>query len=96
MSFSQDPSAQQNKGDLYYFSVGRMVPEFEDAAYALKTGEITPAPIRTRFGLHIIKVTDRKPAPGEVHASHIMIRFPESDPFPRGHGGGIRENCRHQ
>jgi len=82
LSFSQDPSAQQNKGDLYYFSVGRMVPEFEDAAYALKTGEITPAPIRTRFGLHIIKVTDRKPAPGETHASHIMIRFPSQTPSP--------------
>ena len=82
LSFSQDPSAQQNKGDLYYFSVGRMVPEFEDAVYALKAGEITPAPIRTRFGLHVIKVTDRKPAPGEVHASHIMIRFPSQTPSP--------------
>jgi peptidyl-prolyl cis-trans isomerase SurA len=82
VTFSQDPSAQQNKGDLYYFSVGRMVPEFEDAVYALKVGEITPAPIRTRFGLHVIKVTDRKPAPGEIHASHIMIRFPGQTPSP--------------
>ncbi len=82
MSFSQDPSAQQNKGDLYYFSVGRMVPEFEDAVYALKTGEITSTPVRTRFGLHVVKVTDRKPAPGEVHASHIMIRFPSQTPSP--------------
>jgi peptidyl-prolyl cis-trans isomerase SurA len=83
VSFSQDPSAQQNKGDLYYFSVGRMVPEFEDAVYALKTGEISPTPISTRFGLHVIKVTDRKPAPGEVHASHIMVRFPSQTPSPQ-------------
>jgi peptidyl-prolyl cis-trans isomerase SurA len=82
VSFSQDPGGQQNKGDLYYFSIGRMVPEFEDAVYALKTGEITPVPVRTRFGVHIIKVTDRKPAPGEVHASHIMIRFSSQTPSP--------------
>jgi len=82
VSFSQDPSAQQNKGDLYYFSTGQMVPEFEDAAYALKTGEVTPAPIKTRFGLHIIKVTDRKPSQGELQASHIMIRFANQTPSP--------------
>ena len=81
-SFSQDPGAQQNKGDLYYFSTGRMVPEFEDGVYALKVGQISPAPIKTRFGLHIIKVTDRKPSRGELQASHIMIRFPNQTPSP--------------
>ncbi len=82
VSFSQDPGAQQNKGDLYYFSTGRMVPEFEDAAYALKVGEVTPVPIKTRFGLHIIKVTDRGPSRGELQASHIMIRFANQTPSP--------------
>jgi peptidyl-prolyl cis-trans isomerase SurA len=82
VSFSQDPSAQQNKGDLYYFSTGRMVPEFEDAAYALKAGEVTPVAIKTRFGLHIIKVTDRKPSRGELEVSHIMIRFNNQTPSP--------------
>jgi len=82
VEFSQDPSAKQNKGDLYYFSVGRMVPEFEDAAFALKTGEVTPTPVKTRFGVHIIKVTDRKPSRGELQASHIMIRFTDQNPSP--------------
>lgn len=82
LSFSQDPGVQQNKGDLYYFSTGRMVPEFEDGVYALKTGEITPQPIKTRFGLHIIKVTDRKPSQGELQVSHIMVRFPSQTPTP--------------
>jgi peptidyl-prolyl cis-trans isomerase SurA len=82
VEFSQDPSAKQNKGDLYYFSVGRMVPEFEDAAFALKTGEVTPTPVKTRFGMHIIKVTDRKPSRGELQASHIMIRFTDQNPSP--------------
>lgn len=79
---SADPSAKQNRGDLYYFSVGRMVPEFEDAAYDLKAGEVTSTPVKTRFGIHIIKVTDRKPSAGERRCSHIMIRFPNMNPTP--------------
>jgi peptidyl-prolyl cis-trans isomerase SurA len=82
LSNSQDPSVQQNKGDLYYFSSGRMVPEFEDAAYNLKVGEVSSVPLKTRFGLHILKVTDRKPSAGEMQASHIMIGFPKQQPTP--------------
>jgi peptidyl-prolyl cis-trans isomerase SurA len=79
---STDPSAQQNKGDLYYFTGGQMVPEFEEAAFAMKVGEISTKPVRTQYGLHIIKVVDRRLAPGEVKASHIMIRFERQDPSP--------------
>ncbi len=79
---SQDPSAKQNKGDLYYFTAGQMVPAFEEAAFAMKVGEISSDPVRTQFGLHIIKITDRRPAPGEVHCSHIMIRFRAKNPPP--------------
>lgn len=79
---SQDPSVQQNGGDLYYFTGGQMVPAFEDAAFSMKVGDVTPVPVRTQFGLHIIKVTDRKPSPGERECSHIMIRFDKQDPAP--------------
>lgn len=82
LEFSQDPSVKQNNGDLYYFTGGQMVPAFEDAAYALQPGEISPAPVRTQYGLHILKVVDRKPAPGDVQCSHIMIRFDRQDPTP--------------
>jgi peptidyl-prolyl cis-trans isomerase SurA len=82
MEFSQDPSAKQNNGDLYYFTGGQMVPVFEDAAFALKVGEISSTPVRTPYGLHILKIVDRKPAPGEVQCSHIMIRFERQDPTP--------------
>lgn len=58
---SEDPSAKQNKGDLDFFAADAMVPEFSKAAFAMKTGEISD-PVRSEFGYHIIKVTDRKPA----------------------------------
>jgi peptidyl-prolyl cis-trans isomerase SurA len=79
---STDPSAAENKGDLYYATGGDFVSSFEDAAYTLKKGEVYPAPVRTRFGLHIIKLLDRKPSEGEVHAAHIMVRFPSAAPSP--------------
>jgi peptidyl-prolyl cis-trans isomerase SurA len=77
---SQDPSVQYNKGDLYYFSAGSMVPEFEDAVYGLQKGEVTKFPIRTQFGYHIIKVTDILENQGPVHVSHIMKRLNPNDP----------------
>lgn len=77
---SKDPSAARNQGDLYFFTAGQMVPPFEEAAYTTKVGEYNT--VRTQYGLHILKVTDRKPAPGEVHAGHIMIRFPSATPSP--------------
>jgi peptidyl-prolyl cis-trans isomerase SurA len=44
VTYSEDPSAKTNKGDLYYFSVGKMVPEFEEAAFAMKKCPQSPSP----------------------------------------------------
>ena len=60
-SGSDDPTAKNNGGDLDYFSRERIMPEFADAAFKLKVGEVS-APVRTQFGYHLIKLTDRKPA----------------------------------
>lgn len=72
--YSQDRTVKQNHGDLYYFTGGMTVPEFEDAVYNLKVGEYTKEPVRTMFGLHIVKLTDRKPRFESIRASHILLQ----------------------
>ena len=55
---SRCPS-KANGGDLGYFERGKMVPEFEAAAFDMEIGE-TSAPVKTQFGYHIIKLVDKK------------------------------------
>lgn len=71
---SEDQSVSFNRGDLGYFSAGRMVPAFEDACFALEPGQITRTPVRSPFGYHIIKLLDRQPNRGAVQISHILLR----------------------
>ena len=62
-----DPAGKTSGGDLGYFGEKDMVPEFAQAAFALKPGEFTQTPVKTQFGWHVIKVEDRrqaKPPPG--------------------------------
>ncbi|MGE5299415.1 MAG: peptidylprolyl isomerase, partial [Acidobacteriota bacterium] len=59
---SLDKGSAANGGDIGYFSRGQLVPEFERAAASLKVGELS-APVKTAYGYHIIKVTDKKAGP---------------------------------
>lgn len=74
MQYSMDRTVRQNKGDLYYFTGGMTVPEFEEAVFAMKVGDFSKKPIRTQFGLHIVKLTDKKPRIESVKISHILIQ----------------------
>lgn len=60
-SRSQDPGSREG-GDLGFFKKGDMVPEFANAAFALQAGQVSPAPVRSPFGWHIIKVEERRRA----------------------------------
>ncbi len=75
--YSKDPSAAYNNGDLGFFTAFQMIYPFECASYNLKNyGDIT-MPIRTRFGYHVIKLTEKRPYRGEVRVRHILINSNE-------------------
>ncbi|MDO5760686.1 MAG: peptidylprolyl isomerase, partial [Bacteroidota bacterium] len=90
--YSEDPSAKGsqatedkpamigNKGDLGYFTSMTMVYPFESACYSLQKGEIS-MPIKTNFGYHIIKLTDRIPAPFfTCNIKHVWINAQNHTP----------------
>lgn len=72
---SKDPSAKQNGGDLGYFTKDEMVPQFAEAAFAMKAGELSAAPVKSQFGWHVIKVEDRRMAsPPSFEQARPVIR----------------------
>ena len=82
IKYSKDPSANGSKGDLGYggnlgyFTVFQMVYPFEEAVYNTPVGELSQ-PVKTRFGYHLIKVTDKRKNRGRVKVAHIYVKIPK-------------------
>jgi len=75
LEYSEDPTVENNKGNLGYFSAFTMVAPFEDAAYNTPAGEVSE-PVETNFGYHLIKVNDKRKNKGEILVAHIMKSIP--------------------
>jgi len=80
MDYSEDPSTAENGGDLGWFGKGAMVPEFEQAAFSMKPGEVSD-PIRTQFGWHLIQLEEKRGSGDkeEVKARHILLQIKPSE-----------------
>jgi peptidyl-prolyl cis-trans isomerase C len=73
--YSKDPSASAQGGDLGFFKKTDMVPEFANAAFALKDKEVSPVPIKSQFGWHVIQTLEhRTSAPPTYEQEHDQLR----------------------
>lgn len=75
VEFSEDPSVKRNSGELGTFSKGDMLPEFDNAVFALKIGEIVSELVKTSYGYHIIKRTE----PGKEDVKNRLIGRKQND-----------------
>lgn len=76
---SQDQFSKDKAGDIFYFTAGQLPYEFEDACYKAPVGAVYPEVVKTKFGYHIIKVTERKPRIPKIQAAHILVSFMNKD-----------------
>lgn len=73
-AFSEDPSAKNNNGVLGFFTSFQMIYSFENAAYNTPVGEVS-MPIRTKYGYHLVYVTEKRKSMGDMKVAHIMIKY---------------------
>ncbi len=71
---SDDKFSKNQGGDIYWFTAGQIVAPFEVPAYNCPVGEVYPEVVKTKFGYHIVKVTNRQKRKYKIRASHILIK----------------------
>lgn len=77
--YNEDAYAKNRGGDIYWITAGKVVKPFEDAIYEAPVGEVYPQLVKTRFGYHIIKVTERQERKPLVEVTHIMMNPVKKD-----------------
>jgi peptidyl-prolyl cis-trans isomerase SurA len=77
--YSDDKFSGPKGGDIFFVTAGLLPVEFEDAMYTLQAGEISPEPVKTNYGYHLIKVTQRQERIPKIKAKHILISYYDKD-----------------
>ena len=72
---SQDYFSAPLGGDIFYITAGLLPVEFEDACYKTAAGQVYPSVVKTRYGYHLIKVTEKRERVPKIQASHILVDF---------------------
>jgi peptidyl-prolyl cis-trans isomerase SurA len=73
--YSADQYSKNSGGDIYWITGGVIIPEFEDACFQTEVGKFNPVPVKTAYGWHIVKVTEKRDRIPQIRASHILIDF---------------------
>lgn len=89
--WSQEPKADSTKGDIGYFKRGELDPVYEKAALALDAGQYTMAPVRSRFGWHVIQLIQKKDT--EFRTRHIL-RLVQPDSLDAARIKGMADSLR--
>ena len=76
---SQDYYSAPLGGDIFFITAGMLPAEFEDASYKTAVGQVYPEAVKTKFGYHIIKITDKHERVPKIKASHILVSFTNSN-----------------
>lgn len=75
---SQDFYSAPLGGDIFYITAGLLPAEFEDACYKTPVGQVYPEVVQTRYGQHLIKITEKRERIPKIKASHILVDFNNS------------------
>ena len=88
--YSQDPGSATRGGELPWFKYGDMVPEFNEAVYAMTDTGTVSQPVKSQFGYHIIKLLDKRPdAPYDNLRSQLISKLERTGSFSSLHQPGI-------
>jgi peptidyl-prolyl cis-trans isomerase SurA len=91
---SEDPGSARQNGELPWFGTGRMIPEFETAAFALKNTNDISEPVHSEYGWHIIKLLEKRPMQSfEEMKSSITERIQRDERMNAGLRGFI-DQCK--